>query len=223
MLDFLATLLKSAPTLQSLFSGENSAPYLKEQRANAERQNQLTDALTNTQNPIFQNLYGQFEQQGNQDVARVLAEAQGQNRASASLGRVPLLSQERGGEQLFRALMEGKQKSSNSASEMARGNIQAALQGGNATANAYDNLSGYGKAKNAARDAAYGGIGDLLGGNQMQIPSFETGGMSGFDDMAKLMKMLKGQSVFGVDGTINEFPENAQKSLFPSIRGIFNG
>lgn len=225
MLDFLSTILKAAPAIQSLFAGETSAPLYKQQRAETERQAHLTDALTNINNPIFKNLYGQYEQQGNEDVARVLAEAQGQNRMAASMGRVPLLSRERGGEDIFRALIQGKQQSSARAGDMARQNINAALGGSRGTVQSLDNVSGYGKAKNAARDAAYGGIGDLLGGTQMQIPTFQQS--SGFDEIAALLKKFKGQSVFGNDYlndlSIKNDDFGYSQPTFPSIRGSFSG
>lgn len=214
-LEFLSSLLQAVPAINALFSGSTSAPYLKQQQAQAQHQAQLTDALTNTQNPIYANLFNQYNQQANQDMAHVLSEAQGQNRAASALGRTPLFSQERGGEQLFRALMQGREQASNSAADQARTNIKASLGGAGQAQSAYNSLSQFGQNKNAAGLAGYSAIGDLLNGTHTAMPSFNTaqqqpmmqqqaGQQSGFDSVAELLKKLQGQ----------------QDATLPSIRGI---
>ncbi len=209
MLDFLATLLKAGPTIASLLGGK-TAPYLDEQKAAAAKQAQLTDALTNTQNPIYANLFNQYNQQGDQNIASVLAQAQGQNRMASSLGRTPLLSQERGGEQLFRSLIQGKQDVSNNAMNQARTSIGQAMSGQSGLQNTYNNVASSDKALTGGHNAGYAGIADLISPQAQQQPNYfapQQDNSSMFDFFAKMMKSQGSQ----------------ESSIFPAIRGNGNG
>lgn len=170
--DFLS-LIGAIPGLMSAFGGDQSAPYRKQQEQLASRQNQISQALTDNNNPLYQQIYGQYKQQNQNNMASMIAEAQGQNRMNASMGRVPLFNQERGGENIFRAMMQQGQNAGVQADQQARQALMQASQGAASGLGAYNSISPF-----AARAAAqkqmggYQGIEDLLRGmTQQQRPS----------------------------------------------------
>jgi hypothetical protein len=57
----------------------------------------------------YQNIYRQQKQQGQDNLVEVIAEAARQNRKASAMGRTPLFSQERGGEDIFRNITRGYQ------------------------------------------------------------------------------------------------------------------
>lgn len=65
------------------------------------------NASINTDNKLYKKIYGQQRQMGQRNLADVIAEAQRQNRKASLLGRTPLFSAERGGEEVFRNLARG--------------------------------------------------------------------------------------------------------------------
>lgn len=160
-MDFLASLLSTVPSILSNFN-HTSAPYLGQQEALAAQQKNLADALTNNNNPMYQQLFGQYKEQGQQDLASTIAEAQRQNRAGSNLGRTPLLDPERGGEQLFRSLMQGQAGLSQQADSSARQAITGAMGGGTQALQAYGNVTPFSKSASSQDLAGYQGIGDLL-------------------------------------------------------------
>lgn len=89
----------------------------------------LSNALTNTNNPLYQQIYGQERQQNMSNLAGGLNMMQGQNRLQSAMGRVPLFAQGRGGEEAFRGLMNGYQNADLQAQQQARSSIGQALQG----------------------------------------------------------------------------------------------
>lgn len=105
--------------------------------------------------PMFQKLYSAERGQGQQDLAFQIAELQRQNRKSTELGRTPLLSPERGGETIFRGLMEGQMKAGDQARRMTVDRL-----GQGAT-----NLSNIGQTEqmgDVVKNMAYGGIVDAF-------------------------------------------------------------
>jgi hypothetical protein len=86
--------------------------------------NQMAGALTDLNNPLYQQLYGQFKQQGQQNLAQNLMMMEGRNRSLGAMGRTPLFAPERNGEQVFRQTMMGNQDIQNQASQQALGQIQ---------------------------------------------------------------------------------------------------
>lgn len=147
-------------------SGQSLAqvlPYLSYLgNANSYNQNSqnLSGAMTDTSSPQYQGIYNQFKQQGQQNLAESIAEADRQNRKSAALGRTPLFSQDRNGEQDFRNMTQGYQDVQNNASKQAFGQINNAYQ----SAAVQDQL----KQKNALQKAdvfgnATGAIAKLFG------------------------------------------------------------
>ena len=100
----------------------------------------LSDAMLDPNNPIYQNLYKQNKEDMSYGLSSAIAEAQRQNRQAVRLGRAPLFSAERGGEDLFRALMKGQQNSTQAAS-MARSQIAGAAQPLSQALSSYSNLT----------------------------------------------------------------------------------
>ena len=74
-----------------------------------------TSAMGDMDNPLYQKIYGQKRQAGQQNLAESIRELSGQNRKLQMLGRSPLLDNERGGEAIFRNLMRGYQDVQNQA------------------------------------------------------------------------------------------------------------
>lgn len=105
MADFLSLLL-GIPALIKDFNGGTTAPYRSQQEDLAAQQAQYAQAAANPSSPLYQQTYGRYQNQNKGNLAQVIAEAQGQNRLNSRMGRTPLFSQDRGGEQLFRAMMQ---------------------------------------------------------------------------------------------------------------------
>ena len=76
---------------------------------------QASQAMINPDNPLYKKLYGQKRQQGQQNLAETIMELSRQNRKLTSMGRSPLLDRERGGESIFRNLIQGNQDVQNQA------------------------------------------------------------------------------------------------------------
>lgn len=165
----LLSLLGSIPSLISDFSGNTSAPYQKQQKEIADRQNQYSQALTDVNNPLYQQLYGQYKQQNQTNMAQGIAEAQAQNRLNAGMGRVPLFNNERGSENIFRNLMQGYQNQGVQADQQTRQALQQGLQGNQMAQSQYGQISPYTIAANKQQNMGYQGIYDLLRGGQQSI------------------------------------------------------
>lgn len=184
MTDFLS-LLTAIPSLISNFSG-TANPYGKQQKQLADQQGQVSQALLQGPgNSLYNNIYSQYKQQGQNNLASQIAELQGQNRMNLQNGRTPLFSQDRGGEQLFRALTQGQQNMGVQADQQTR----LALQGaGNQTIGGiggYNSIASNNKLATAQGLSGYQGIYDLLRGNmgqsqQMRQPSTGSSGAGNY-------------------------------------------
>jgi len=138
-------------------------PFLnlpKKQLQNLQPAQNAVDAMVNTDNPMYQQIYSQQRQQGQQNLAEQIAEMSRQNRKLSALGRTPLFDQGRGGEQLFRGITQGYQDIQNNAANDTRGIL----------GNAAQNYMSIGQQKNQiAQNKAgisgniYGAIGKLFG------------------------------------------------------------
>lgn len=125
MTDFLS-LLTAIPSLISNFSG-SANPYAKQQQQLAGQQSQLSQALAEgPTNPLYQSIFGQYKQQNANNLASTIAEAQGQNRMNANMGRTPLFSAERGSENIFRNLIQQQQGAGVQADTQTRAALGAA-------------------------------------------------------------------------------------------------
>lgn len=175
------SLISSIPQLMSLFGGGTTAPYQKQQQQLAGQQQQISQALTQgPSNPLYQQLYGQYQQQSRNNAASTIAEAQGQNRANANLGRTPLFSQERGSENIFRSLMQNEQNSGVQADQQTRAALQGAggqtlggLQG-------YNSINNSTALRNQGQNLGYQNIVDLLRGNQPKSQSMPSQTSQGY-------------------------------------------
>lgn len=151
ILDFLMSMQPSAA--QSLASSLPFYGLPKKQAGYFRPAQNATNAMLDTDNPLYKKIYGQRKQQGQQNLAESIAELTGQNRKLAAMGRVPLFSAERGGETLFRGINKGYQDIQNNASDETVGIL------GNAADNYYK--QGAIQAQYAANNA--GVKGNLLG------------------------------------------------------------
>jgi hypothetical protein len=115
--------------------------------------NKIAAAMTNMDSPLYQKMYGQFRQQGQQNMAEMIAEAQRQNRKAAAMGRNPLFSAERGGEVLFREMARNNQDTQN----------QAMMNTFNQLGNAYNATAQQGQLRQQAELQQAGVYGNVAG------------------------------------------------------------
>lgn len=138
ILEALPFLLQTAPAIKAGYQGVNLGPQKKalgQMNQLAGQQAQLAGAQTDMNNPLFQQIYGQERQAGQQDLASTISEISRQNRKLTGMGRSPLLDRERGGESIFRNLIMGQEDVGN----QARNNTFNQLRlGQNALAGAQD-------------------------------------------------------------------------------------
>lgn len=132
-------LLQAIPGILSSFRGINTGA-----QANLTGQQQnISNAIYNPNNPLYQQLYGQQRQNINQNTAASIAQAGNQNRLLSGMGRTPLFSPERNGEQSFRQAVMGQQNSDVQAQDQTRnilGQGMNAVNGALSGANNYSQL-----------------------------------------------------------------------------------
>lgn len=125
--NLLALLMGRQPSAaQSVMS---ALPFLnlpKKQAAYFQPAQNYANAAVDTNNPLYQQVYGQQREQGQQNLAQQIQELSNQNRKLSSMGRVPLFDPERGGEQLFRGITQGYQGIQNQAANDSRGILNQA-------------------------------------------------------------------------------------------------
>lgn len=171
----LLSLLTAVPGLISDFNKSTSDPYQKQQEDVANRMSQISAAQTDTSNPLYKQLYGQYADQNRQNMASVIAEAQGQNRMNTNMGRTPLFDPSRGGETMFRSLMQQQQGAGLQADQQTRQALQGALNGANSTGNYYNQISPMTARGNSQQLAGYQGISDLLRSGMTPNTTQQTG------------------------------------------------
>lgn len=170
MADFLSLLL-GIPSLISSFNGSTTSPYQKQQEQLAAQQAQYANALANPQSQLYQQTYSKYQDQNKANLAQVIAEAQGQNRLANKMGRTPLFGADRGGETLFRSLMQGYQNSGAQSDTQTRGALKDAAGVGQQAQNQYGYITPNTVAANKQQLIGYKGIGDILNqfsGSQQQ-------------------------------------------------------
>jgi hypothetical protein len=177
MADFLS-LISAVPQLTSLFSGSTTDPNKKQKK-------QVSAALSDTTNPLYQQLYKQYRQQGTEALGKGISEVQAQNRLATRMGRTPLLSQERGGETLFRQLMSGYQTAGNNAASQTTQNLQQQLAN-------LEGLSSGQIASNKSKSRGYQGIADLLRGKSLQADSGQSSNQS--STIEEFLKRIMGNA-----------------------------
>lgn len=162
MSDFFSA-LSAIPGLIADFSGSTSNPYGAQERQQGANMSAASAALADTSNPLYKKLYGQYQDQNRQNIAQSIAELQGQNRMASSMGRTPLLDPNRGGETIFRNLMQGYQNSGTQSDAQTRAALQGALSGANTTGNFYGAINGQAAKAGTAQLQGYQGIANILG------------------------------------------------------------
>lgn len=95
----LGSLMQFIPGFMNLMKGMNNTG----QKNTAAQMQNVTNAMGNTNNPLYQQLYGGFKQQGQQQLGENITQMEGQNRNLAGMGRTPLFDPSRQGEMAFRA------------------------------------------------------------------------------------------------------------------------
>lgn len=159
-------LLTALPGIFSAFKGVNT----KNQSNIAGQQSQVANAIYNPSNPLYQQLYGAERQDIQQTGAANIAQAGNQNRLLSSMGRTPLFSQERNGEQAFRQGVMNQQGADVQAQNATRGILSSSLGG----------LGSAMQGANANSAAQYGASRVMQGGNN-QTPI-------GFNSIAQLLR-----------------------------------
>lgn len=127
--DILSLLMGRQPSATQ--SVASALPFLnlpKKQASYYQPAQNYANAAVDTNNPLYQQVYGQQRQQGQQNLAESIQQLSDQNRKLASMGRVPLFDPERGGETLFRGITKGYQDVQNQAGNDSRGILNQASQ-----------------------------------------------------------------------------------------------
>lgn len=154
------------PSLIQQFRGVQETPAERSQAGLAGEIAGLSRGMLDPNDPRFKALYNAERQSGQQDLARAIAEAQGQNRMATRMGRTPLFDPGRGGETIFRSLMQSQAQVGDQARQRARGVMGQGLEGLRSAYGAFGGLAGQQdlrQRRNLAMElGAYGTIGDLL-------------------------------------------------------------
>ncbi len=143
------TLLQFIPSFLNLLHGMNNSG----QKQTAAQLSNVNNAMVNPNNPLYQQMYGQYKQQGQEQLGENISQMEGQNRMLSAMGRTPLFSPERQGEQAFRA----------QAAAGPQIGVQAGQQTQGALANAAKSLGGFG-----GQIGAYGNVAQSQYGNRVQ-------------------------------------------------------
>lgn len=122
----------------------------------------ISNAMNNTNNPLYQQLYGQQKEQNMNNLANAQSMLQGQNRMQSAMGRVPLFAQGRGGEEMFRNMMNGYQNNDATAQQQVHNTLAQNLQGSNQALMAAQAQNNANQAQNRGSLASYNSIGQLL-------------------------------------------------------------
>ncbi len=120
----------------------------------------LLDAMSNPNSEQYQNIYQGQRQMGQEHLAESVDEISRQNRKLRSMGRQPLLDDERGGESIFRNLTKGYQdvqhQAANDTQSILGKSYEGALQQGQLR-----QQNDYSKA--GVNSNIYGALGKLFG------------------------------------------------------------
>lgn len=142
----LSGLANLIPAISTAFAGNGAEQNFKN----------ISNAQTNTDNPMYQQIYGQQKQQGQQNLANEISQLQGMNRSQSAMGRTPLFSTDRGSGQIFRGLTQGYQDVQNNAANQTHqilnqslGGAQQALR--NQQQQSSQQLGGYNSIANALK------------------------------------------------------------------------
>lgn len=156
----LASLLQAIPAIVTGFQGKDTK---KIKKTSGEMEN-LARAQYDTNSPLYQQIYEQQKGAGQQDLASTIAELSRQNRKLQTMGRTPLLDQERGGESIFRNLILGQEDVGNRARENTFERLRAGQNSMSGVYNTQNNIADQDYDNNLKKVGAYYSIGDALKG-----------------------------------------------------------
>lgn len=157
LLNVLGTLTQALPYIRAQYKGKD----LSGQNQAAGEMSRLAQASYNPDDPLYKKLYAQNREMGQQDLASTISELSRQNRKLTSMGRTPLLDQERGGETVFRNLMRGYQDVGNDARGETVNQLRGGLEGQKASFGAQGSMADRGYDNKLTRANAYYGLGGL--------------------------------------------------------------
>lgn len=123
----------------------------------------ISSAMGNPNNPLYQQLYGQYKQQNMNNLVGGLNAAAGQNRMLQGMGRTPLFAPGREGEEGFRQLMTGYQNNDLQAQQQVQGNLAQQMQGINSSAFLQNQALQAQKNQNAQNTGSLTSIANFLG------------------------------------------------------------
>lgn len=196
-------LLTALPGILSSFKGVNT----KNQSDISGQQAQVANAIYNPSNPLYQQLYGQQRQNIQQTGAAQIAQASNQNRMLSSMGRTPLFSPERNGQEAFRQSVMNQQGADVAAQNQTRGilssamgGLNTALVGANERNSALYGPSRVAQGSNNQTPIGFNSIGQFLNGTSGNNGSpFGTttlqpnnNSASGISQMQQLSQLLRG-------------------------------
>lgn len=162
----ITDLIQAIPAILTQMKGRD----LKPQKQATGQLDQLANAQMNMDSPVFQNLYKQNKDAGQQNLAQTIAEISGQNRKLNTMGRRSLLDQERGGETIFRNLIASQQGIDDNARKNTFSQLGRASDAYTGVYNAENKNSEYGYDNDLKKVSAYGNIADVIRGATGQKP-----------------------------------------------------
>lgn len=163
----LGSLLQMIPIFMQLTKGMNNST----QKNTAANLANVNNAMTNPNNPLYQQMYGQYKQQGQQQLGENISQMEGQNRMLSNMGRTPLFDPQRQGEAAFRA----------QAAAGPQIGIQAGQQTQQALMNAARGLTGAGNVNGVNNQLMNSQYGSAQGGAANQS-------MMGLNALANILK-----------------------------------
>lgn len=130
----ITSLLQFIPGFLQLMHGMNNSG----QKQTAAQLRNVNDAMVNPNNLLYQQMYGQYQQQGKTQLGENISQMQGQNRMLSNMGRTPLFAPGREGEAAFRAQaalgpqigVQAGQQTQAALQNAMRGLMGAGMQGG---------------------------------------------------------------------------------------------
>lgn len=146
--------------IQSLATAMPAYGYTKKLNKYLQPAEEALAAMGDTSSDLYQNIYGQQKQQGQDNLAYQIAELGRQNRKLSALGRTPLFDEERGGETMFRGLTQGYQDIQNKAGDQTQDALARLYQGRMQTGL---QKAQYGAQKASTKGNIYGSLAKLFG------------------------------------------------------------
>lgn len=118
----ISSLLQAIPAIMASFKGLNT----KGQGDTTGQMQNVSNAMYNVQNPLYQHLYGQNQQAIQQQTGNTIAQMEGENRRLSGMGRTPLFSPERNGEVAFRTAVQSAGQAGQQAHQQTEGQLAQA-------------------------------------------------------------------------------------------------